>query len=587
MLQAYDVQAFLQHLKADNIFPFPRASDREGWAHIPAESRADILRWGTLARQEGYPMLEATRFMAFSRTGDRRVFEAPYFERRKRLIGAALSECLCHDGSFMDAVADGVWCICEESTWAISAHQGGPYPLADKHNPCIDLFAAQTAATLSFVCFLLLDEMDAVTPLLRRRVLQEMEERIFTPFETRDDYWWMGVTRKDLNNWTPWILSNVIDTFLLLEKDRHRLALNLHRSTVMLERYLSVLPRDGGCDEGCAYWNVAGASLLDCLDSLYRATDGHVNVFDDEKIRNVGRFPLYAHISGPWYWNFADCDARPLLDGERLAAYGCYTGDGQLMAFGEEMARQQLSVMPKDTPQMNRVLYKLFRKSMETDAFLAPETVVLPDLQAYAFRRGDWYGVIKGGHNDESHNHNDVGSFILYHKGESVLVDAGNMIYTAKTFGPDRYTLWNTRARNHNIPLIGGMEQQPGRQYAAADIQAEENGVSMQLKGAYPEDAGLESFVRRFTVTEDGLQLSDHILTDKEITWVFLSAREPRPEAGCIAFDSLRLCYPAGLEACVDRMDIEDARMRKDYQVLWRITLKGYERDAAFSIVYE
>lgn len=38
----------------------------------------------------------------------------------------------------------------------------------------------------------------------------------------RDDFWWMGMIRKDVCNWTPWILSNVIDTLLLLERDIRR-----------------------------------------------------------------------------------------------------------------------------------------------------------------------------------------------------------------------------------------------------------------------------------------------------------------------------------------------------------------------------
>jgi hypothetical protein len=42
--------------------------------------------------------------------------------------------------------------------------------------------------------------------------------------------------------------------------------------------------------------------------------------------------------------------------------------------------------------------------------------------------------AIKGGNNGESHNHNDVGSFIIYTDGEPLFIDPGVGEYTAKTF---------------------------------------------------------------------------------------------------------------------------------------------------------
>ena len=44
----------------------------------------------------------------------------------------------------------------------------------------------------------------------------------------------------------------------------------------------------------------------------------------------------------------------------------------------------------------------------------------------------------KGGHYNESHNHNDVANFILYHDGSPHIVDVGSARYTLATFGADR-----------------------------------------------------------------------------------------------------------------------------------------------------
>ena len=46
--------------------------------------------------------------------------------------------------------------------------------------------------------------------------------------------------------------------------------------------------------------------------------------------------------------------------------------------------------------------------------------------------------ALKGGHNAEEHNHNDLGSFVVVLDATPVLLDPGNEHYTARTFGPRR-----------------------------------------------------------------------------------------------------------------------------------------------------
>ena len=146
-------------------------------------------------------------------------------------------------------------------------------------------------------------ELDNVTPVIRRRVLRELDERIFTPFLYRDDFHWMGMIRKDLNNWTPWILSSIFMAALAVIRDDTLLRQLFSRGLTMLDRYLEGMPEDGGCDEGTGYWNMAGGALLDCLEAVERVTGGCVTFWDQEKIRRIGAFPLHSHIAGPWYWN--------------------------------------------------------------------------------------------------------------------------------------------------------------------------------------------------------------------------------------------------------------------------------------------
>ena len=224
-LSGCDLHALL--CACEDYHPFPKRQSRDAWHARPEDKRRQVLEWGKEA-ERGYPMVTATQFLAFCRTGDRQAYETPYFARRHMLMGAALAECLADDGTYLDSVIDGLWCICEETTWVLSAHNGSDHPgrppmnerpLPDAANPYVDLFAAQTAAMLADILYLLEDKLDKVSPLIARRVRQEIDRRVVTPFMTHDDFWWMGMIRKDVCNWTPWILSNVIDVLLLLERD--------------------------------------------------------------------------------------------------------------------------------------------------------------------------------------------------------------------------------------------------------------------------------------------------------------------------------------------------------------------------------
>ncbi len=564
----------------------PSAADRAAWAKVPTIMREEILAAAKAQQDTPYPMLTATQFLAYVRSGSRTAFEAPYFARRRMLLTAVLAECLDDSGVYMDQVVDGLWCICEESFWGISAHNGSSHfgmrpaaerPLPDVENPYIDLFAAQTSALLLWSCHLLKGKLDSVSPLIIRRVHLEAERRIIKPFMYHDDFWWMGMIRRDMNNWTPWILSNVISSLILMETDDLRLSEGIKRAMRMLDRYLAVMPADGGCDEGAGYWNMAGGSLLDCLEHIYFLTGGKVSFYDQPHIQNIGAFPVKAHIAGPYLWNFADCDAWPMLDGERIYRFGQRTGLSELAALGRQIASFDASILPKDTPEAYRVLCKLFfHVPAPVSSPQEDNTIILPDLQVWAQRRGGLYAAVKAGHNGESHNHNDVGSFLLYADGEPEIVDAGNMTYTAKTFSDERYTLWNTRSMYHNVPMVGDYEQQPGREHGARDVDIAPKGICMDIAAAYPKESGIVNLSRKAFFRNDAFVLKDDIRLDQAapVTWVFLFRNRPDVKTGTVETDRMIFCFDAVLKPTFEEIPITDARMAKSFPgSLWRLTL--------------
>lgn len=574
-----------QALTAMPMDLFPPMGDRGAWANVAPQDRQDLLNAAARYAAMPYPMLLATQYMAYVRDGSRRVFEQPYFERRRKLIAAMLHCCLTGGTEQLDDVVDGLWCICDESTWVVSAHNvnaipGAPAreerPLPDTEKPYIDLFAAQTAMVLSLVCRIMGEQLDRVTPMLRRRVRREIERRVLEPFMSHDDFWWMGFIRKDLNNWTPWIISNIMVTALSWVEDRALLAELLSRALAMVDRWVDIIPEDGGCDEGAGYWNMAGGSLLDCLTLLEQATGGRITYWQEKKLANIMRFPFWVQLHNGWFVNFADCDAKPQLSGERLQTAGEKLRIPALIDMGNRLRGRPWEQVT-DVPQLTRLLTRLFHPAAEAESLGKPDKDIwLPQLQLRVREVEGFLLCCKGGHNGESHNHNDVGSFMLYVDGEPVIVDAGNMVYNARTFSDDRYTLWHTRSGYHNLPIIGGCEQLAGAQYAARDCVVLEHGLQMDMAGAYDPRAGVQKAKRFISVGMGILMLEETIeLTEaKPVTWVFMLREKPELEPGSIHTGKVTMMIDSDMIPAVQEIPITDPRMAGSFPgSLWRLSL--------------
>lgn len=567
---------------------FPCMEERERWEAVPEAIRNEILRMAGEYREKEYPMCLATQFLRFVRDGSRKAYEEPYFLRRRKLIVSFLHCCITGSNAELDHVIDGIWCICEETSWVVSAHNGSDHPgqlpaakrpLPDVNNPFVDLFSAQTAMILSIVCSVAEKQLNDVSPLIVRRAWMEIEKRVILPFEKRDDFWWMGFIRKDLCNWTPWIVSNVMLTGAVWIRDDLRLAELLERGARMIDRYLAIMPDDGGCDEGAGYWNMAGGSLLDALELLETLTDGKMTFWKDEKLRGILTFPRKAELGGGWYVNFADCDAKPKLSGERLITAGEKTEDCALAALGER-CETTVEQLIGDVPHLWRVMQMMFHEKKE----IPPEEkklrdVFLPDLQLRVLEKNGSTLVCKGGSNGESHNHNDVGSFMLYIDGEPEIIDAGNMIYTAKTFSTERYTLWNVRSVYHNVPVIGGHEQLPGKEHCAENCETYADGMTLRMEKAYGEEAGIEKYVRSFLLSDDGRLTVHDLLSlkrEEKTEFVFMLRHEPVFLPGSVRAGKLKIRYSEKFKAVCEEIDVTDKRMAKSFPgSIYRLILRA------------
>ncbi len=579
--------------------PHPAATDRPAWSQIPAWMRDKLIRAGEDALHEPWQPLLASQFLEYDRIGDRGNYEAAYFARRNKLIALALAECAEGLGRFVDDVADGIWLICEETYWGLPAHmamQRRGVGLPDVTEPTVDLFAAETAASLAYIQYLLGDGLDNVSPLIRPRITAEIQRRILRPNLERDDFSWMGfVGAEHPNNWNPWINSNWLACVLLIEEDAERRLNAVAKIMRSLDRFIESYPADGGCDEGPAYWMRAAGSLYECLEQLHQATAGQVDAFDDPLIQEMGRFICRVHIDGSYYLNFADATAILKPESTLIYCYGQAIEDADMTAFGAWAAQAAPDGgagswgRPIESPM--RWLRSIFKAAEIADAPAyapQPRDVWLPAIQVMAARdeaqsgRG-FYVAAKGGHNNESHNHNDVGQFIIFRDGKPLLIDAGVETYSRKTFSPQRYDIWTMQSAYHNLPIIDGVQQSPGEQFAACNLNytaaSDTATLTLDVAHAYPPDAGIRHWVRtiqlqrgQLVLVEDDYEL-DHmpgtltlslmtvstVLADMAGILELIPAELPDNRlsaSGVIRYDASRLT------PSIETIAITDSRMR-------------------------
>ncbi len=592
----------------DRWHPFPPASERAAWEGLPSDVREALLTAGTRALGGAWPVLPATLFLEYARMGNRSNYERVRNSRRDRLRELVIAECVEGKGRFADEIANGVWTTCEETFWGVPAHlslQKAGNGLPDAYEPVVDLFAAETSSLLAWTLYLAGPALDKVSPLIRERIHREVDRRILTPNLERDDFWWMGFSNDPnhhVNNWNPWICSNWLASTLLLERDERRRQASVHKAMRALDNFLDAYAEDGGCDEGPGYWSRAGGSLFDCLELLHSSTNGGIDLYKTPLIAEIGRYIYRAHISDAWFVNFADASAKPGAPGDLVFRYGRRIADRRMMEFGAWAESKRRGGATSDS--IGRQLPALFnlaavRSSPKTQSLV--RDVWLPGIQVMAARCKDGsaeglYLAAQGGHNAESHNHNDVGNFILFADGNPVVIDIGVETYTAKTFSSRRYEIWTMQSAWHNLPTIDGVMQAAGRRFEATGVsyRADDAGAefSLDLARAYPPEAGVESWKRTLRLQRAAgvVELTDAYAlkkTPRELTLTLVTpCKVTEAGSGELLFAAapavnVGVRYEAAkLKPSTEEVKVEDPRLRgawgdRLYRVLFHAVNPG------------
>jgi len=482
------------------------------------------------------PSMSYRDFKLFFTTGDRDVYEKPYFDRRWMLDTAALMSLIYPENhDYLVRLMDVIYAICDEYTWCLPAHQG---VLEKNNNSVIDLFAAETGLYLAEIDTLLGDRLD---PLIRDRIHVEIDRRIFTPFLSTKPYehysWWETGT----SNWTAVCMGSVACTFMHLRPDASREL--LPRFEASMACFLRGYGDDGVCEEGGSYWNYGFGFFLLYADMVRTFTEGEIDHFKSPKVKAIATFYQKTLLSGNACISFADADP--------IGAVNLGRTHYLMREYPNEV------VMPVGSfTYTERAKFSIHLRSALwfCEDFAASD---LPIGEFYAadaqwfIKRTPHYGfAAKGGHNQEPHNHNDVGSFIFAKNGRQLICDIGFGLYTRQYFREERYDIFEPSSRSHSLPIIDGKCQYNGKPSCARNAAYENSVFSMDLAAAYSRPE--EHILRTFACNEDSVTLTD-TFDLKEGTAVIeriVTKFQPVCTEGKVSIEELALTYDTTLWDC-------------------------------------
>lgn len=555
----------------------PRWGDRFWCDSVPEPMRQSYISFGRRYAGKAWSSLPATVFAEYKKTGNRVNYERLMFDKRRQLVALVMAEIVEGQRRFLPDIVNGLQSTLEETWWGLPAHYKTELPRVEDQT--VDLFNAETASLLAYTRYMLADELDHYSPLLTKRIDQEIARRILQP-AVKTRYWWKTAGM----NWNPWICSNWLACVLFCEHDEARKAEAIRQIEQACDAFMNAYPADGGCDEGPHYWDRAAASLFETQYLLGKT-------LSQDKLKAMESYIYRMYIGNGYAVNFADAHGNKALLNVNIAyPFGLLTGDKTMCQYAAYVGQQadimhhaaELFDKSGNWPSLPREL--LFLKHIRQFLQEQPrepklKNTWLPDLRIMTTREP--FVAFKGGHNGESHNHNDVGSFIVYMDGEPLLLDPGVGEYTAKTFSKQRYEIWTMQSDYHNLPRINGCLQHDGKQYAARVVSYKPGQLTLDLADAYPKEASVRWW-KRTVRTQNNRRVEvtdDYSLYEYKAPTQLVLMTPIRPvadKAGMVQLGRHRIRYDARqLEPAVeDISELLDPVLQQQWgQCMYRIVL--------------
>ncbi|KKI89472.1 hypothetical protein WQ54_25900 [Bacillus sp. SA1-12] len=447
--------------------------------------------------------LTFSNFTIFRDTGSRLEYEKVYFAKRRRLNTFAIMALLQPEHSmYREELQNTIWSICNEYTWCLPAHLKNSSEMAEERNESflkalqqpnysIDLFAAETAFTLSEILKLTMNLLD---PLLKKRIEEEVYRRVFLPFYHQPKFGWETST----HNWASVCAGSIGSAALHLIEDKEMLSAILERVLSSMDYYLKGFNDDGACMEGYGYWQYGFGYYVYFADLLKKKTAGEIDLFHSEKVHQIALFQQKCFLYKNQVVNFSDSVQHSTIF-LGLSHYLKKIFPDVEAPEAELRASYTEDHCSRWAPAWRNLLWF---DEHEDGVPWQNNTYYLKESGWFISRSAHAVFACKGGHNDEPHNHNDIGHFILQAYGETFIRDLGSGLYSAAYFSDERYTILCNGSQGHSVPIINNQFQAEGASHFATEkdvsITDDKDIFEIEMANAYAVKS-LQKLQRKFS----------------------------------------------------------------------------------------
>ncbi len=501
----------------------------ERWAKICSDPYYQGVIATTLKKAEDYiatppPQIKFTDMHAYVTTGDRSAYQSAYFNLNDRVDVFFLSYMMTKDEKYIDHLSNALWNVMDLEMWGLPAHVSEETPLEMRHT-WLELVSANQGKRLGELLTLMEDKLPT---LVAKRLRSELRTRIVRPFiDYPNEYWW----RRGKSNWSAVCVCGVLGGFLYVAEP-DEIESQIPEMCAIADSFLESFDADGCCQEGYGYWSYGFSYFCRFAEMLRNYTEGKIDYFKDPKVYKIAKFQENVSINETQCVRFSDC--------------GEYFRPSAPLAQFMKSVYPDVQIPPIPAPSYWMSFHDiLWLDPALSNCKMEPSSYTYHDTQWF-IRRGKSYNfACKAGHNNEPHNHNDIGSFLISKGGRVTFTDPGGGEYTRQYFSSERYTILVTSSRGHSVPVINGNYQVTGKEKSTMFVDTD-NEYAFSMENAYKLDE-LKSLKRHFVCGDDELTMTDtyeFTETPDSVVERFVTLVEPsKIEEGSITVGESTLVY--------------------------------------------
>ena len=383
--------------------------------------------------------LKFSKFRLFAEKGERNLYEFALNQHIDTLVLNAYMA-LLYEGEYISRLEDALYDVLSIYVWAIHAHV--PDITVENYYE-LDLCSTALGATIATIDYIFGDKLH---PLIRKRINTELKRRILEPFKREIWHW-----EDRYNNWTSVCAGNTAVTLML--KFPEEFDKLLPRFSENMRKFIEGFSDDGVCYEGAGYWGYGLCSFVMYAKLLKDYTNGEIDYFKNEKVKRICCFFEKVTL----YPDVITCYGDTTVDITMPVALMYPLKD----EYGDDIWVPRESRLAYGYSQFTMILLYLeyYNPDLVSDELKNAE-YYMADAGWYTKRTDKYSLAARGGTNGDSHNHNDVGSFILAKDNRQILIDMGTRYYTKGDANEDLDAgfLYKTDIVGHvnyKIPYLG------------------------------------------------------------------------------------------------------------------------------------